>query len=614
MSTEQTKTVVLRKVSQFTEVPNKDSINLNDILILVQGDKTKRTAVSNLMDKIIDKLVIPTAYDIAVKNGFTGTEKEWLESLKLTGITDDEFNVISGKYQIVDGVVSTEDPWTFSPIAGDSVIEDGAFVLYRDISTGKVYTTEDSAGHREWSGMIPLINLLCEVVGMQWFENPDDIPTYYIADATILDNKTDITVLTDIKTTEGGDYSPYDSIAPTYADVIRVKNLESDYGQLYFYDDSKFMAYSGVVPYVQNLVSHSMEVAANAASKLSTARKIELSGAVSTDPENPTTFDGSKDIVLEVVSVDASKINGKIPDDVRLLGSADSLTTPRKIGFATKIVDTDGEEIADAITEVDSATFNGTEDVAIIIKKLNAAILSGTANISITGSATNATRATKLAEARKISLDGAASTKNSEGVDSPASFDGSSNITIMVQSLDASKLRGTIPSTVIYEGTISQADQANSVKLKLRGGNKMYIVGSTATPTSAGTPASEVADTSIYVDTSGNLVAPIAKTLSFQSYYDYSIGASSSSSSIRSDVNVNMTDTSSVTSVTLPYVSKDNVNQVVSGMKVFDDPRARTGDTSLETYKLRNTSIGSSSTPPSDSVYGGSGAIYFQYS
>ena len=46
MSTEQTKTVVLRKVSQFTEVPNKDSINLNDILILVQGDKTKRTAVS----------------------------------------------------------------------------------------------------------------------------------------------------------------------------------------------------------------------------------------------------------------------------------------------------------------------------------------------------------------------------------------------------------------------------------------------------------------------------------------------------------------------------------------------------------------------------------------
>ena len=59
MSTEQTRTVVLRKVSQFTEVPNKDSINLNDILILVQGDRTKRTAVSNLMDKIIDRLVVP---------------------------------------------------------------------------------------------------------------------------------------------------------------------------------------------------------------------------------------------------------------------------------------------------------------------------------------------------------------------------------------------------------------------------------------------------------------------------------------------------------------------------------------------------------------------------
>ena len=68
MSTEQTRTVVLRKVSQFTEVPNKDSINLNDVLILVQGDRTKRTAVSNLMDKIIDRLVVPSAYDIAVKN------------------------------------------------------------------------------------------------------------------------------------------------------------------------------------------------------------------------------------------------------------------------------------------------------------------------------------------------------------------------------------------------------------------------------------------------------------------------------------------------------------------------------------------------------------------
>ena len=615
MSTEQTRTVVLRKVSQFTEVPNKDSINLNDILILVQGDKTKRTAISNLMDKIIDRLVIPTAYDVAVKNGFTGTEKEWLESLKLEGITNDEFKIVSGKYQIVDGYVSSEDPWTFSPLEEGVTIEDGAFVLYHDVTNDKVYTTEDSDGHREWGGLIPLVNLLCETVGMRWFEDTDNIPTYYISsDIISIGSKSDIDTPTDIKADAEGTYSPYTSDSPKYGDIIRVKNIDADYGQLYFFDNAKFIAYDGLVPYVQNLVNHSIAAAANAASKLTTARKIELSGAATSNPEDPATFDGSKDIVIDVVSIDASKIKGTIPETVKMEGSVASLTNKRAIGFATAIVDTDGNAIADAITEVDPATFDGSEDVNIIIKKLNAAILSGTANISITGSAT---KAAKLAATRNISLDGAVTTKNSSGVDKPATFDGSSDITITVQTVDAAKIIGTIPSSVAYEGTASGSELANTIKLKLRGTNKMYLTGSTTAPTAVGVPAAEVADTSIYVDGSGNLVAPIAKNLNFQSYTDSSITETSSTTSTNSDATVNLADTTSETNITLPYVSKNDVTQVVSGMKVFENPRARTGstyDSSLTTYRLRNTSIGSSSTPPTDSIYGGSGAIYFQYS
>ena len=620
MSTEQTRTVVLRKVSQFTEVPNKDSINLNDILILVQGDRTKRTAVSNLMDKIIDQLVVPSAYDIAVKHGFVGTEEEWLESLKANGVSDEEFKLVVGKYQVVDGYISSEDPWTFSPLDENVVIEDDTFILYRDTVGNKIYTIDDFGDHREWDGLLPLVNLLCEIVGMKWFENPDNIPTYYIADSNVIENKSDISTLTDIRTSAGGTTSPYSSTTPEYGSVIRIKNAESDYGQLYFYDSTKFVAYDGLVPYIQNLVSHSIEVAANAASKLTTARKIELSGAATSNPDDPALFDGSKDIVIDVVSIDASKIKGTIPNTVKLEGSSSTLTTARSIGFATKIVDTTGNVVADAVTEVDPATFDGSKDADIIIKKLNAAILSGTASISITGNATTATSATKaakLAAARTISIDGAVTTKNSSGVDKPASFDGSSNIVITVQSVDASKLTGTIPSTVVYEGNVSNSELANTIKLKLRGPNKMYITGSTVTPTSLGAAAPEVADTSVYVDSTGYLVAPIYKTLAFQSIRDADITAASSTTSTITDTSLTLNDTNTSQGITLPYVNKNNVDQVVSGMKVFENPRARTGstyDSSLTTYRLRNTSIGWSSTPPTDSIYGGSGAIYFQYS
>lgn len=648
MSTEQTRTVVLRKVSQFEEVPSKNSINLNDILILVQGEKTKRTAVSNLMDKIIDQLVVPSAYDIAVKNGFEGTEEEWLESLKANGVSDEDFKIVVGKYQIVDCTVHEIEEMLpkgshegdpdiadedyvkyyndYSPIDSNVVIDNDAFVIYHDVQSDVYYTRTRDGHDIKWDGILPLLDLIYETVGLGWFGNESNIPTYYVYVRDYLDFCIPITNLSVIRDAESpspgmpGGNSPYDNAEPEYATMIRVKYKSTDYGQLYFYDGSKFVVYTGVVPYIQNLISHSIEVAASAASKLTTARKIELSGAATSNSEKPAKFDGSQDIVIDVVSIDASKIDGIIPSTVKLEGSSASLTNARSIGFATKIVDTDGQEVADAVTEVDPATFDGSKDVDIIIKKLNAAILSGTASISITGNAataTSATKAAKLAAARTISVDGAVTTKNSSGVDKPASFDGSSNIVITVQSVDASKLTGTIPSTVVYEGSVPNSELTNTIKLKLRGTNKMYITGSTTTPTSAGAPASEVADTSIYVDSSGNLVAPISKSLTFQSQVDSSITASSSTVSTNADVSVNLSNTSTSTSVTLPYVSKNDVNQVVSGMKVFENPRARTGstyDSSLTTYRLRNTSIGSSSTPPTDSIYGGSGAIYFQYS
>ena len=648
MSTEQTRTVVLRKVSQFTEVPNKDSINLNDILILVQGDRTKRTAVSNLMDKIIDRLVVPSAYDIAVKNGFEGTEEEWLESLKANGVSDEDFKVVVGKYQIVDCTVHEMEESvpkgtyegnpdiadvgyvrqynSYSIIDPNVVIDSDAFVIYHDVESGAYYTRTRDGHDIKWDGILPLIDLIYETVGLGWFGNESNIPTYYVYVRDYLDFCIPITNLSVIRDAEspspgmpGGD-SPFANTEPEYATMIRVKYKSTDHGQLYFYDGSKFVAYTGVVPYIQNLISHSIEVAANAASKLTTARKIELSGAATSNSEKPAKFDGSQDIVIDVVSIDASKIKGIIPNTVKLEGSSSTLTNARSIGFATKIVDTDGNVVSDAVTEVDPATFDGSKDVDIIIKKLNAAILSGTASISITGNAASATFARKaamLSDARTISIDGAVTTKNSSGVDKPTSFDGSSNIVITVQSVDASKLIGTIPSTVVYEGSVSNSELTNTIKLKLRGTNKMYITGSTVTPTSLGAAASEVADTSVYVDSSGNLVAPVAKSLTFQSISDSSINATTSTTSTVTDTTVNLADTSSNTIVSLPYVNKGNVNQVVSGMKVFENPRARTGstyDSSLTTYRLRNTSIGWSSTPPTDSIYGGSGAIYFQYS
>lgn len=48
-----------------------------------------------------------SAYEIAVKNGFDGTEEEWLESLKHTTLTDEEKATLT--QLVLDALPSAEE-------------------------------------------------------------------------------------------------------------------------------------------------------------------------------------------------------------------------------------------------------------------------------------------------------------------------------------------------------------------------------------------------------------------------------------------------------------------------------------------------------------------------
>lgn len=610
MNDTQPKAVVLRKVSQFDEVKSKDSINLSDLLILVQNDNTKKTPVAYLMDKIIDRLIIPTPYDIAVKNGFEGTEKEWIESLHIDGIYDGDFNDIMGNWQIVNGIVSSKEPFQFIPEDPSIEIKDDTFVLYRDSITEKVFTINNNGNAEEYDGIFSIVDLLQTIVGTEWFKDQQNVPDYYFDNHDTLKDRMDITDLTLIKVNSMDSNSPYRVSEPSVGEIVSLSDGEIK--QLYFFDGYKMTPYNSVTDYITQLFNYNIDVAQSASNKLSTPRVIALTGAATSDPNNPAKFDGSKDIEIIVLSVDASKLTGTIPSGVTLEGPAAKLKTSRKIDIGTNITN-------DATTDITGASFDGTKDIKLIIKKLNAEVLSGTASIDISGNAstaTSATKATKLANARTISLDGAATTKNSAGVDKPASFDGTTNITITVQSLDASKLTGTIPSTVIIEGTSSNSELANTFKLKTRGTSKAYLVSSTTAPSAVGTPVTGVADTNVYVDTDGKLKASVNQVINFnvpvKTLDTIASGAAATNSQIAT---LTQTDTKGTTTVNAPVVSTNNVIQEVQGTKVFTDPRARTGsyDSNLATYRMRNVAIGTSATPPTDATYGGSGAIYFQY-
>ena len=127
---------------------------------------------------------------------------------------------------------------------------------------------------------------------------------------------------------------------------------------------------------------------AASATKLQTARSLNLGGAVTADA---ATFDGTADATINVKTLDASKLKGTAPvSTTGNAATASKLATPRTLSLTGKAAG--------------STSFDGS------------------ANASINVTSVNADTATKLSTARKINITG-----NATGA---AAFDGSGDISI----------------------------------------------------------------------------------------------------------------------------------------------------------------------------------------
>lgn len=127
---------------------------------------------------------------------------------------------------------------------------------------------------------------------------------------------------------------------------------------------------------------------AASATKLQTARSLNLGGAVTADA---ATFDGTADATINVKALDASKLKGTAPvSTTGNAATASKLATPRTLSLTGKAAG--------------STSFDGS------------------ANASINVTSVNANAATKLSTARKINITGDAS--------GSATFDGSSDVSI----------------------------------------------------------------------------------------------------------------------------------------------------------------------------------------
>lgn len=145
--------------------------------------------------------------------------------------------------------------------------------------------------------------------------------------------------------------------------------------------------------------AHPNGVSGNAASatKLQTARSLNLGGAVTADA---ATFDGTADTTINVKTLDATKLKGTA--SVSTTGNAATATklkTPRTLALTGKAAG--------------STTFDGSANASINIKSVNA------------------DTASKLSTARKINITG-----NATGA---AAFDGTSDVSINVTVNSATK-------------------------------------------------------------------------------------------------------------------------------------------------------------------------------
>lgn len=180
---------------------------------------------------------------------------------------------------------------------------------------------------------------------------------------------------------------------------------------------------------------------AASATKLQTARSLNLGGAVTADA---ATFDGTADATINVKTLDASKLKGTAPvSTTGNAATASKLAIPRTLSLTGKAAG--------------STSFDGS------------------ANASINVTSVNADTATKLSTARKINITG-----NATGA---ATFDGSADANISVtvneskhaaaadKATTATKVNATVPNGGTADLVFGIMANDDSARIRIGGSN-----------------------------------------------------------------------------------------------------------------------------------------------
>lgn len=363
----------LRKVSVLPAVSVPRDINLSDMLILVQSTTTKKVAIEHVMSRIIDLIDAPDAYQLACRNGFEGTLQEWLLSLKGDGVNTEELGWVVGKHQVVDGSMDI-DPATGNPISftrsGTLPIAEDAFIIYRDVNTGKLYTkTEHGSVVRwnEWAGLLDPFTYINEVIGEK-----GSVPTYEanklsiaaFPTVSIVDQDTGEAVIYDyldgIRDQDGNapySWDPTDfSNYPSVGELVRFTFSDDRYGELMFYNGNNFLPYTGVLDYVQAIVNNMYKINAGSATRLQTARVLDIISNITDDDittVDSISFDGTKDENFVIRKLNGELIYGD-------MSHIDNLTVSGNLAVGGTTVST-GKIYANGGLEVTGPTkLNGT--------------------------------------------------------------------------------------------------------------------------------------------------------------------------------------------------------------------------------------------------------------
>ena len=562
--------ITYKDVMDLELVPSKGFMDLTDMILLIQNDTTRRATLSTLLERLKDTVTVvngKSAYELAVENGFEGTEKEWLESFG----SSDELKAVLGDYVVIDAGWAGN---SLVPVDSSATIPENAYIIYRvkqKDGVSYLYYTINSqgTGYDEWFGMIPIFDEMEKVVKSY---TPETIYTNF--DAT--------TKYVKITENSSGISLSSEYVMPTTGDFGHIYNVRDysnseDLGKWYFNTYGTLHEYEGVAQYIQTLMSETLPTAKKAvtADKLTTKREVILNNSEG-DVIGKTTFDGSADAIINLTPgmINAALLaqkDGKVP--INISGTATKLATARTISLSGLVTG--------------SASFDGSANVTITTKVDTDAIVAGSAKqlnqtvpLKVIGGGSNE-GITKTSGDAIVYFANVGTQEDGSFIPSSTSvytwypsygtivnkYDGITPVDLVLTRVNASILYGDTPAAISITGS---AASAGSFEVEQRSNSTDMVLVGAANSTDMSNGKTVLYDQNVYVsnmDTSGNRLSAGNPTVVSPQFKGTLIGNSSTATKAASMTSY----TKSITSTAVGFAICDKrFTQTVGNAKNFE--------------------------------------------